>query len=196
MTDRHSELEKKFAADHVSEAAFQIWCSNHQPMNGRWGAFPDVYYRNGDSVVRHRLLGKAGELTTKQRKSATDITDRIEVDLTFGDGITHADVEAFLTLTGWQRELTLVKNFSRVFHFKHGGATVSVALYEVQREGGADKRRFMEVEIEKGSDVTEERARDLLTTWAGCLAEDFDLDEPMTESLYELYTGRRYVTAA
>jgi hypothetical protein len=192
--DRHSELEHKFLAGHVNPADFDAFCLNANPIGYKTLAFPDVYYRRGDNVVRHRLLTGAGELTVKRRKSAESITDRKEVDLRFAPGTEARDVSEFLLMAGWEVEFILLKHFSRVWWFKHGDATLSVSLYEVERQDTKDTRRFLEIEVEKVSPVEPEAASNLLALWSSIIAEEFDLADPQTESLYETYSGRRYLS--
>ena len=127
--DRHYELEFKFLADHVDPGAFKSWCMSLGPTRFNSAAFPDVYWRRGDNVVRHRLLwGGAGELTVKRRKSADSITDRQEIDLRFSPETTPQDVSAFLLAAGWALEFTLQKHFSYPFWFKHGDASIVVLV--------------------------------------------------------------------
>ena len=164
VMDRHSELEFKFLADHVDPGAFKSWCMSLGPTRFNSAAFPDVYWRRGDNVVRHRLLwGGAGELTVKRRKSADSITDRQEIDL----------------------------RFSYPFWFKHGDASIVVSLYEVARQP-FKSRRFLEVEVEKESNVSDQVARNLLTLWSSYAAREFDLGDPCALSIYEMYSGRPY----
>jgi hypothetical protein len=193
--DRHSELELKFFADHVDPEAFKAWCMATNPVRFNSAAFPDVYWRRGDNVVRHRLLKGPGELTVKRRKSVDSIGDRQEIDLTFAHSVMAEDVTAFLLAAGWEAEFTLQKHFSYPFWFKHGEASVVVSLYEVERQDTRDTRRFLEVEVEKTSQVSAEVADRLLKLWSGVLTNEFDLADPLTESLYEMYSGRRYLAA-
>jgi hypothetical protein len=201
-TPKHSELESKFDAPHVTEKTFDLWCAKHRPLRSETTSFPDFYYSRGTSVVRHRMSGGAGELTVKMRKSETSITDRVEIDLTFGPTTTDTDVISFLEATGWKEELWLSKHFSKVYWFKHGNAEIAVSLYEVEefkhyphdlfgRKTG-NIRRMLEVEVEKGSDVDKEAARTVLSTWCSVLTDDLGLGVPLDRSLYEIYTGKRY----
>lgn len=190
--DRHSELELKFGAGGVELDKFNAFCMALNPIRFESAAFPDVYYRRGENVVRHRLIKGAGELTVKRRKNANDITDRREVDLRFDPSMTAGDVAAFLWTAGWEQDLVLSKEFSRVFWFKHSGATIAVSLYEVSYN--FDVRRFLEVEVEKTSDVSPEEAARLLRLWGGVVADEFDAGPPLDESLYEMYSGRRYLS--
>lgn len=191
--ERHSELELKFSAEEVAVGRFRVWCMGLDPVGYKTRAYPDNYYCNGDAVVRHRgwpLPG--GELTVKRRKSACSIVNRQEINLQFAAEVSQGDVVAFLEATGWTLDFILLKHFSHVFWFKHGEATICVSLYEVERADTKETRRFLEVEIERDSEVTEATARELLDLWGGAAAHEFDLDEPMTDSLWEIYSGRRY----
>ncbi len=193
--DKHSELERKFFAGHVEKGPFDAFCSKLNPLGFKTAAFPDVYYRQGDNVVRHRLLKGAGELTIKRRKSAHSIDDRVEVDLGFAADMTAEDIKTFLFMSGFRPDFTLLKHFSRVWWFQHGhNATVAVSLYEVERQDTRDTRRFLEVEVEKSSNIDPGHALVILDVWSGVLMEEFDLADPQTESLYEIYSGRRYLT--
>jgi len=191
--DRHSELERKFQAHHVDEEKFKAACMRMRPFGYKSGGGYDVYYRNGENVVRHRHSGGAGELTVKQRKSPDDITDRIEINLGFNEETTLADVEAFLLATGWKEDLRLSKCLNHLFWFKHGEATLAVCLYEVTANDSTC--RFIEIEVVSDSNVSDEVARRILDVWCGVMIEELDLARPMTASLYEIYTGKRYVQA-
>jgi hypothetical protein len=193
--DKHSELELKYEACHVTEMAFQLWCVQHHPVAYQATSFPDHYYRRGTSVVRHRMSGGAGELTTKQRKSEDSVTDRIEIDLKFSHDTTENDVKAFIKATGWQHEVSLHKHFSHVYWFKHAAAKLALSLYEVEEVPAGRISRMLEIEIEKDSNITDVEANALLKMWSSVLTEDFDLGMPLDRSLYEIYTGKRYEMA-
>lgn len=191
-TSRHSELERKFAAEEVTQLGFLVWCEKHHYIRHKDTKFPDVYYRRGSSVIRHRQSGGAGELTVKQRKSATDTTDRVEIDLRFDRQTTQADVTAFVAATGWEKELTLEKHFSEVYWFNHGGAEIAVSLYEVEDLASKKTCRMLEVEVEKESPINDATALNLLNLWCSVLAEDLHLGDPLHDSLYEIFSGKRY----
>lgn len=193
MIDKHSELEFKFSAEEVSVDWFRTWCIGLDPVGYKSRAYPDSYYRNGDAAVRHRAWPlPGGELTVKRRKSADSIVDRQEINLQFAAEVSLRDVTEFLGATGWALEFTLLKHFSHVFWYKHGEATICVSLYEVERADTNETRRFLEVEVERDSEISETTARELLDLWGGAAAHEFGLDEPMTSSLWEIYSGRRY----
>lgn len=194
-TSKKIELERKFAADMVTEIGFQLWCEQHKPLRTEATGYPDCYYRRGTSVVRHRHSGGAGELTVKQRTSPLDPTKRVEIDLKFDHTTTLDDVVSFVTATGWKHELTLIKHFSHVSWFKHGDAEMALSLYEVEDVETKIVHRMMEIEVEKGSEVSEAEALSILNTWCKALSDDFQLGEPLSDSLYEIFSGRRYEMA-
>ncbi len=199
-TDRHSEIELKFDADHVDPRDFAVWCQRQEPATYCMTAVPDVYYVQGKNVVRHRWSEGAGELTCKQRKSASQITDRVEVDLSFGDKISTADVTAFLQTSGWKRLFTLLKDRCQTFYWEEDGIKVCVALYGVERLNEHTQkceglRHFLEVEVLKGSNCTDEYAREVLSDWGTHLIEEFGLEKPLNLSLFEIYSKRRYPIA-
>jgi len=197
MSDRHSEIEFKWDAGHVQEADFMAWAATQKPESYEHASFPDVYYAQGDNVVRHRWSSDAGELTVKRRKTAKSIVDRVEVDLKFAPGVKSADITAFLQASGWKRILTLFKVFVHVFRYHVGGSVVTLALYEVEQlcektRKRINTRRFMEVEVEKDSPLSDRGARLLLESWGARLTREFHLTTNVNESLFEIYTGRKY----
>lgn len=197
MSDPHSEIEFKWDAGHVSEDEFMAWAATQRPESYERASFPDVYYAQGDNIVRHRWSDDAGELTVKRRKTSKSIVDRVEVDLRFAIGVKGNDVTVFLQASGWKRILTLFKVFVHVFRYRVDGAEVTIALYEVEQlcertRKRIKTRRFLEVEVEKGSPLSDRSARLLLESYKSRLEKQFHLTSPVTESLFEIYTGRRY----
>lgn len=201
MPSPHSELEHKFAADHVSYDKFKSWAIKQGPFRYNSRSCPDIYYEQGDNTVRHRWSGGGGELTVKLRKSQESITDRVEVDLHLGGATSVNDVTAFLQASGWKRAFTLFKDQIHCFWYEVPEGTVSVAIYGVEKLDEAtqrcvDARRFIEVEIEKDSQMSDEKAALLLSKWRRLLSRVFRLGPPLNVSLYEMYSGRNYKTAA
>ena len=193
----HSEIEVKLPADNVDVNAFLAFCFGHRPVKYTIVSdTPDAYWEQGQNVVRHRdNTDGTHELTVKRRKSGTSIRDRLEVDLHFAPGTRVADAEAWLTQAGFSKAFTLAKT-AHIFWFRQKRHRVTVVIYDVWRvaEDGkqADRRRFIEVEAEKGSDVSVEAAKRHLRAWVGMIDCEFDVGEASNESLWELYSGRRY----
>ncbi len=199
MPNTETEIEYKFDAKHVTVEDLTEWAKNTRYARYLEVEAPDHYYgREGsDHVVRHRLLGGAGELTVKTRKSIDSTVERQEIDLRFAQDITVQEVDHFLTATGWQREFTINKH-AHIWWFEQPKHVipVSLALYDSWKESKNGKktqpRRFLEVEIEKGTPVSDQQARKALDVWKQTLQDRFILGEPMSLSLYELYSSRKY----
>lgn len=199
-TDNHSEIEYKFAADHVDYDDFVAWAIKQKPLKYESASFPDLYYEQDGNIVRHRWSGGAGELTVKQRKSADSIADRVEIDLRFSAETSVNDVTVFLQASGWKRLFTLFKDGTHVFWFQVPGGIVSVAEYAVEKldeetQRCVDHRKFIEIEVEKGSSMSMDEAKTTLEKWRRLVSRTFNLTAPLNVSLYEMYSGRTYKTA-
>lgn len=199
MISEHDEIEAKMAADNVNVAEFKRWMTAGMELESYLHIIgPDRYYESGSNVVRHREDRKDGrhELTVKRRKSDGSTRDRLEIDLHFGKKTKPKDVDAFLKATGFTHVFTLVKEAHIFWVRLTDNITVTYVIYDVWREGKdgekLDTKRFIEVEAEKGSEVTAETAKRHLRTLVKGLQAQFNLAEPLNESLYEIYSGKRY----
>lgn len=208
MIDEHTEIEAKLAADEVLVAEFKRWAFGHMPVGYERISGPDAYYECGDAVVRHRQDRRDGrhELTVKRRKSAKSTRDREEIDLHFGKKTKPEDVDAFLRAISFKHAFTLVKD-AHIFWLTSDGVPLTLVIYEVGRQlndlavemkGGelvaklVDVRHFIEVEAEKGYPGSKARAKQVVENWVSMLRSTFGLGEPLNESLYEIYSGKRY----
>ncbi len=203
--DEFSEVELKFRANsaHIGSKAreeFLAMCMSEFPIRYRYAQGVDWYYRQGVNVVRHRHSDGVSQLTVKQRKSATSIEDRVEVDLNLGEGVTKSTAEAFLKVSGFEKEITLAK-CSHIFeyHLNEFGfgkdANVVVALYDVQELKGdklSKPETYIEVEVDRGSRCNLETAKRFLKEWQIRLTSRFAVVGPLNESLYEIYTSNTY----
>lgn len=198
MPDTHSEIEIKFVADDVDMGLFNRWCMRKKPVRYEHVFGPDVYYVQGHNTVRHRWnIGTAGELTVKRRKSAGDVTDRVEIDLSFGPTTNINDVTQFLLATGWKRTFTLMKE-AHIFWYDDP-VPMTLVIYEAGKlaNTGAgtkvvEERRFIECEIEKGSSLSPETSREELLKLERELKDVFGVGQRSKLSLYEIYSGKRY----
>jgi adenylate cyclase class IV len=201
MISEHDEIEAKLAADHVPVPEFRRWMTAEAGLERYLHIIgPDRYYESGPNVVRHREDRQDGrhELTVKRRKSDGSTRDRLEVDLHFGKKTKPKDVDVFLKATGFTHVFTLTKE-AHIFWVKvTENLTVTYVIYDVWREGSdskkLDTKRFIEVEAEKGSDVTADTAKRHVRALVKSLQEQFRLGEPLNDSLYEIYSGKRYQT--
>ena len=161
---KHRELELKFEADTVDLEVFKKWCFGLEPEEYLHTGGPDVYYSQGPNVLRHRNNGEgAGELTVKRRTSRKTTTDREEIDLRFAAHVTVEDVEKFLQATGWKPMFTVIK----------------------------DCHMFAEIEIHK-ADSNSPHALSTLKEWERSMHEEIPGLTRCSESLYEIYSGKRY----
>jgi len=191
----HTELEYKFRADVVGVQDFLDQMVHFRPESYESHSFNDVYYRRGDTVIRHRLLGN-GELTVKKRKRDDSIVDRTEVNLVMTKDTTVVDVEAFMRETGFRREFVLWKKFAHVFHydrvnFRGCRYKAEVALYAVARledEGPFGEHQFIEVEIKPYPNMPPEDALGELEEWKFQLQRSFPIGFYLDKSLYEMYS--------
>lgn len=206
MISDHNEIESKLDAKEVTPKAFkafmvaqegrgQLEIEKYERVLGN-----DVYYEQGDNVIRHRSDDNYGwqELTVKRRKSASSTRDRLEIDLRFADGVAYNSVQAFLGATGFKGVFKLTKDAHIFWVRLTPSIKATFVLYEswLTNDPNVDKRRFIEIEMEKGSDVTVETAKRHLSTWVKNVQSQFGLDDVLNESLYEIYSGKRYQTVA
>ncbi len=200
MSDLYSEIEFKWDAEDLDPKTFLHLAMSYAPTDYCLTSCPDIYYVQGKNVVRHRWSGGAGELTTKRRKSTASITDRAEVDLKFGPDHSVKDVTEFLRISGWKRLFTLFKDQCHVFFFEEKDAKVTLAYYGVERLNERTQkceglRHFVEVEIEKGSKLSDRDAMALLQKWRTRLEKTLCLGAPLKQSLFEIYSNRTYAMA-
>jgi adenylate cyclase class IV len=199
MISEHNEIEAKMAAGTVDTDRFLKWMFS-QPYIERYihVTGPDRYYENGPNVVRHREDRADGrhELTVKLRKSDGSTRDRLEIDLHFGKKTKPKDVDAFLKATGFTKVFTLVKEAHIFWVRLTDDVLTTFVIYDVWRDKGdgekTEPHRFIEVEVEKGSDVTADTAKRHLRAQVKLLQAQFELSEPLNESLYEIYSGKKY----
>lgn len=196
MISLHQEIEAKLSAENVSVEGFIQWIlSKSGVIEYKRVSGPDHYFENGDAVVRHRDAPAEGlsELTVKLRKSATSTRDRLEVDLHFLESTKAEDIHTFLRAIGFKEVFTLVKE-AHIFYIRlTSNLTASFVLYEVWRDDVPTvKQKFIEIEACKGSQVLPETAKRHISTQVKELREKFGLGEPLNNSLWEIYSGRKY----
>jgi adenylate cyclase class IV len=196
VISEHDEIEAKLAADKIDLQIFKsfVW-STAEVEKFLHVIGPDRYYESGVNVVRHRQDRQDGrhELTVKRRKSDISTRDRVEIDLHFGKKTQPNDVDAFLRAVGFSHVFTLIKE-AHIFWLRVSpNLILTCVLYDVWREDEPTyRRRFIEIEAEKGSDVSPETAKKHVRRWVNMLNNEFDLGEPLNDSLYEIYSGKRY----
>lgn len=212
--DQYSEIEAKFDANDLNVAQIQAFvdelpfdgatyrCYNYKQATGT-----DTFFKVGEGVFRYRrdevtknrdyYDGPPTEpydhprsiltcLTVKERKSAKNLLNRKEVDLWVGDKIEPEDMRAFVGLLGGSEQFSIKKTYW-VWMLEKNDIHICLAMYDVERPDGSDKRRFLEVEVEKNSACTQEEGMAVLRTWISMVQENFGLQGPVNTSLLELY---------
>lgn len=199
MISQHDEIEAKLDAQALDMKTFIEWMLKQRDIE-RYEHVensPDDYYENGNAVVRHRGVEGAHELTVKRRKSDSSTRDREEIDLHFDPKTSHKSVGAFLRATGYKLAFQLLKD-AHIFWVR---PTVNVGLtyviYDVWETDGPRHygRRFVEVEVEKGSRIQPETAKTYVRNAVKRMQAELRpyLDgEPLNDSLYEIFSGKRY----
>lgn len=195
MVHNHNEIEVKFQADHVDVRDFKRYFNDDLEASVKHVIGPDTYWSKDEDVVRHRIDSERGsEITVKRRKSLSSTKDREEIDLPFGPNskVTPDDIDAWLRALHFTELFSLTKEAWIVTTKLTPNVNGCFVIYEVWlSETPNQKRRFIEIEIEKGSNITVETAKRHLNTWAQKLQSQFKLQDPLNQSLYEIYSGRK-----
>lgn len=150
----------------------------------------DYYYSNAEGrAPRHRIGGMTNELTIKSRISSKSIQVRKEINVPLAPEASPDDVCALMKLMGFKRILPIYKTCD-IFFIKDGRASVDIVWYKITRSKAAP-RVFVEVEI---GGLPMNQSKKLLKKWAILMENMCNLkpDERSFDSLYEIYTGRKY----
>lgn len=193
---KHKEIEVKWRAEGVDRNGFnremrrllkQQDCSfKFLRVKG-----PDTYFTRGSDVVRHRISKNTHELTIKLRIYKKSIKARKEVNVKLSLDQPIEDVVEFLGCLGFKKKIKLVKDCDIYFIVQPNGVHASIVWYVVEDEAG-NLRRFIEVEIEGQS---HHRSLAVLDFWLKRIHKTFGLTDKdiSDDSLYEIYTGKRYL---
>lgn len=191
MLNKHDEIEVKLPADDVNEDDFVKWAYGKKPHRFLEVEGPDLYYKQGENVVRHRIppIGTS-QLTVKSRKSNQSTKDRLEVDLGFDADTTAYDVEVFLKNAGFEVEFELYKR-ALIFWYKKGNQELDVSYYIVTKIVNGKptvSRKYIEIEASKHSKVTPDTAKRYLKEWTDDLNTFLKKElKPINKSLYEIF---------
>jgi hypothetical protein len=206
--ERYSEIEAKFSAESVEPHQLLAFASEiksdsvlkpygYEISGAIIVKGYDVYYGQGKSVLRVRCDGEGDKaticITTKTRKSKADLLDRNEVDVWLRKDTRPEDIETFLDRTGWKALFTINKYYT-VFHLKSSsgpGNIICLALYDTHDGNPENKKRFLEVEVERDSVCTSAQGRAILKKWISSVRARFGLGEPSNQSLFELYMPKK-----
>jgi adenylate cyclase class IV len=154
----------------------------------------DYYYESKDGYVgRHRHGSSSNELTTKARTSKRSTTIRAETNLMLEKSTSPLQVQEFFLELGFPKVLPIFKDCD-IYFIKEGQFVVDVVWYRVTC-GKAKVRDFIEVEVHEAP-VKQSLA--ILNRWKKFLQAEFGITDAdiVHESLYEIYSGKRYRMSA
>lgn len=191
---RHKEIEVKWKADQVGREEFNKKLRAYLDARYMYRfvrvSGPDTYFSDESGrTVRHRISRNTHELTSKMRLNRRSILSRKEVNVKLDRKQPVSDVFEFLSMLGLKMAVPLRKSCD--IYFISGPKThLSIVWYRVKRRGKRD-RVFVEVEVEG---LSHKRSLAAIRPWVGRLQRMLGLRrrDVSNESLYELYTGKRY----
>lgn len=193
--DKLVELEAKFEVPHLTTMRVAEWAETIEPSPDVLHVVGvDTFYSGNGIVLRHRRAspengshGGAPALTYKCRRRPGDIRDRIEIDLFLDESVKEETVAAFVEVMGLKEHFTILKE-SQIYHYCLENCTIVMALYDVIHMGKI--RRFLEIEIDKESGISDEKAAELLQGWIDNAQVALGVGDPLNQSLYEMYAPR------
>lgn len=201
---KHCEIESKFDATHITWEEFESFINEALPYFAVqkkplllkhkqvfYGC--DDYYTLAHSVVRHRWGGSTNQLTVKLRKSKKSILNRVETDLNMSRKTSVNTVSEFLKNSGYSKAFCLKKKAVILWLEDKEGISYTIALYEVfPVNKPKDKKRFLEIEVEKTNDISEDKAMTCLAGVSTTFTKSFKLKKPLQKSLYEIFSKKQY----
>lgn len=193
---KYKEIEVKWCSDHVPRDEFNLKLRRFLASQEYLYKLvrvegPDTYFSDTSGrTIRHRKSRNTHELTSKQRLHKKSIKARKEVNVRLALNQPVEDVFELLGMLGLNKEFTLTKDCD-IYFISGNVAHVSIVWYKVQTEGH-DAKVFIEVEVEG---LSHNKSLKVLRWWIKKLQSMYDLSSKHVsdESLYEIYSGKRYV---
>jgi adenylate cyclase class IV len=153
----------------------------------------DYYYKSNRGVPRHRHGSTTNELTIKARLSKKSTTRRREINLKLAKETSPIQVQDFMRELGITKILPIHKDCD-IYFIQEGRYIVDVVWYRVTVDG-APTRDFLEVEVHEAPVADSLK---ILGRWKKWMYDEFGITNKdiENESLYEIYSGKRYNMAA
>lgn len=180
----HLEIEQKYNAQEIDWDDFVSIMKAFKPYKQLHVAGQDTYYQCGKIILRWRQGKDKNEVTIKKRKSKKSAFVRVEIDWDLS-GNSDETIKKGLKAMGYKKLFSITK-VCAIFWFKKRNGKVSIVLYDVF-SSGFPKRRFLEIEADKGQD--HKASKKLVRSWEKALG--LTKKQRVNESLYELYSGRK-----
>jgi adenylate cyclase class IV len=194
---KFKEIEIKWDASSVKRSLFNKavadFCKQKKLKNKlvQVAAF-DYYHSSKDGhVARHRSGAGTNELTVKSRISKNSTTIRREINLKLAKETSPIEVQEAMEEWGFTDNLPIFKDCD-IYFINDGKYVVDIVWYKVSspRVVGPDKI-FIEVEVHNAPEKSSMR---ILNNWKKFLYANFEITDKniINESLYEIYSGKRY----
>lgn len=194
------EIEMKWDAKGLERSNFNLLMKKFLMKNSFSNEFKnaygfDYYYESETGrVARHRSGIDINEITIKARLSSKSTVVRHEANVKLTADMPVTEVECALNLMGFHHAFSIYKDCD-IYFIQDGNAEISVVWYRItmaQSKYKSPPRTFFEIEVHN---VPEKQSLKILKKWKKMIAEN-TLSLPNTsvipESLYEIYTGKRY----
>jgi len=193
---KHKEIETKWNANQVKRPVFLKKIKNHIRTNKLkfdylFAAGYDYYYVNKEGrAPRHRIGATTNEITCKARLSDKSIEVRKEINIPLARDASPYDVQAFFELIGFKRTTPLYKTCD-IFFIQDGEASVDIVWYKTTAKDHKIPKVFVEVEI---AGLPTRKSKKLLKKWKRTMKDLYGLtdDDISPDSLYEIYSGKKY----
>lgn len=150
----------------------------------------DYYYSSREGyVLRHRHGAMTNELTVKARVSNKSTTVRREINVKLAKDVSPIQIQEMMGELGYDKALPIFKDCD-IYFIQDGKYMIDIVWYRVTC-GDKEPRVFLEVEVHEAPINV---SLSMLRRWKRFLNDNFGVTDSdiVNESLYEIYSGRRY----
>lgn len=180
----YTEIEQKYKADGIDWDKFVKKVCSFGPFKQLKIKGPDTYYALNNQTLRWRAGKDKSEFTVKTRYSEKSTLVREEIDLNIQSNSVKTVVR-FIRALGAKKLFRIYKD-CHIFWFERKEGCVSIVIYDVSCKG-KKKKRFIEIEAEKGQDY--KKSQKLVRAWEKRLG--LKPRKRINKSLYEIYSGKK-----
>lgn len=181
------EVEYKYRANWINKEKFISKCRKFKPFEYLKVSGPDTYYENGEGkILRWRHNEDLDELTIKSRMSNSSSLVRQEIDMEC-TRTPVKDIIKFIEILNFKKLFRLYKD-CEIFWFKGKTGTACIVYYTVHHKGRRD-RSFIEIEAEKGQNLTIKQSKELVLEWEKKLK--LKPEQRLNATLLEIYSDKK-----
>ena len=187
-SNKFVEIEYKYRGGSICWEEFVSNAKKLNPIKRLVGYGPDTYYKHSDGkILRWRHNETFDELTFKHRTSEKSSLVREEVDLVLGDNSLKGIIK-FITFMCFKKLFRVYKDYYVLWYRTDDGIVLSASIYDVYHKDRI-KRRFAEVEIEKGQMVRMSRCKEVIREWEQKLG--LKPSQRINSTLLEIYSDEQ-----